>query len=383
MTSGRLAIATSWFVAPRQNSFTSWQSSCGLVKWCYSAAALAKMPYLDAEVAILTNNATRVRTECHADPPPRIIPYSQSFMDVVKRWQRAMHNRTYRRPVRDGLQNLPFSMATLGKWEAFARTEYRAILLTDVDMDIFFSTSGQPPAPGTGAAALLERAWTISYPAFLASRYQLVAQGDASAPVVTAVQLLKPSAATYARGVQTLRTLRWSGRGGFNETGPPQSLFNLSLLPQHHAKAITRSGWWRKNDWHVVTGDGDQGLFTHVLLVQMQAIDFPRRSKNRTWTVNHFHAATKPWKAHTTCRRYFEFLDLADFHHPPSPCLELLQAKQRCLAPKPSKQTCARCRRERLATTGCHGVKPKPHGDEPKTTCGSSVWRVFTADGGH
>ena len=92
--------------------------------------------------------------------------------------------------------------------------------------------------------------------------------------------------------------------------------------------------------WDVVCGDGDQGLFVHVLLVLRRGATFAYPVRDARWRVNHFFALHKPWGKKTRCLEYFDFMRDATWlsdgrnendtrRH--SHCLRKLEEKRGCL----------------------------------------------------
>jgi hypothetical protein len=55
--------------------------------------------------------------------------------------------------------------------ELFALTEYRAVFYSDVDVDLFLHTAGQPPpaVPRSAAFDMFAHGWLRGYEAFLRS----------------------------------------------------------------------------------------------------------------------------------------------------------------------------------------------------------------------
>ena len=390
-----LAIANAqWF---NSNSSTV---GCGIVKWCYSAAALSRLPVLAgrSEVVVWTNDAPRVLREC--TPTPRIRRFSPQLRLDVAAW-RSARNATPR--SKKHLKSLDFAAATLFKWEVFRHVEYEAVLLTDTDVDFFLESRGRLPLAGTLAAVELDHAWSTLLGQFLRGAEQLVATGDSHVPINTAVMLLKPSRRVYDLGRRALRTGVWSSALGFNGTGAPRDVLPLEAPARdrdcggsgcgggggggggeagdhggmvggggpaggavggaagggggrvHHRVLKTRM--WNANTWEVITGDGDQGLLVHVFLVLLGGATFRfasplnRRAPTasaRTFTVQHFFWGHKPWRSKTRCSLYFDFLrPPTDFVAPlGSRCLEQLHAKRRCLEPNLTRTACDRCRRQ-------------------------------------
>jgi len=404
-SSKTLAIANAQY-------FTSNSSTvgCGMVKWCYSAAALSRLPALvgRSEVVVWTNDAPRVLREC--TPTPRIRRFGPQLRIDVAAW-RSLRNATPR--SKKYLKSLDFAAATLFKWEVFRHVEYEAVLLTDTDVDFFLESRGRPPAAGTLAAAVLDHAWSTLFGQFLRGAEQLVATGDSHVPINTAVMLLKPSRRVYDVGCRALRSRVWSAALGFNETGAPRDVLPLEAAAAAAATAgggggggvggvgggghgsggaagdcggvvggggraggaasgsggggaagggrvhhrVLKTRMWNANTWEVITGDGDQGLLVHVFLVVLGGATFRfasplnRRApaaSARTFTVQHFFWGHKPWRSKTRCSLYFDFLrPPTDFVAPAgSRCLEQLHAKRRCLEPNLTRAACDRCRKQ-------------------------------------
>lgn len=349
---------TTRFEAPSDAS-SKHSSACGLVKWCYSAAALARLPSLQgkAEVVIFSNAPEADLDMCQ--PSPRLIGIRPELEADLVAWGRARSNATGR--SKKYLKALDFGLANLYKWEAFRHTEYSSILLTDTDVDFFTFSAGLLPRADSDAGTTLRYAWEVLFPRFLASSTQLVATGDSHGPINAAVLLLKPSLRVYELGRAALQSRRWSPEAGFNESGPPSKVFpRLPSGGLHYRMRQTRM--WHADTWNVITGDGDQGLLVHVFLVALRGETFQfasplnRRRPNAsstTWTVQHFFWGHKPWRAKTRCAAYFDFMANDDFAHrlkpPVTGCLAVLDEKRRCLEPGLSPAThperCQECKR--------------------------------------
>jgi hypothetical protein len=99
-----LAVATSFSIYSK-----SFPASCGIVKWCYSAASLVAAPFLAgrAELAIFTNDPQYVRSECGASSP-RIVAYDEALLGAISRWSE-FTNRTRPEPRKSGMPARAFS----------------------------------------------------------------------------------------------------------------------------------------------------------------------------------------------------------------------------------------------------------------------------------
>ena len=334
-----LAVATSFSTYAK-----SFPSSCGIVKWCYSAAALVGAPFLagKAELVVFTNDEAYVRLECGAQP--RIIAYDEALVRAAALWSGAT-NRSRPEPRKSGMPSRAFSERALFKWEVLRHTEYKTVFMTDIDVDLFFATGGRLPPPGSRPLRLLERAWTRAYEDFRRSEgTQLVGSPDFVTPINTGVLMVKPTASTYELGLSVLRTRRWNVQHGFNFSGAPRDVIRLDQLPKRTMDAINGTLLLQANHWAVTGGDTDQGLFAYVFLGLLRGAGF-RPSGHRLEDgsrpaafVNHFWGGSKPWLKHGECRKYFDFMrNGSDFRHRSSPCMGELQARLTFLAQRRAK----------------------------------------------
>ena len=154
----KLAIATVHTVGSARSA------GCGLLKWCFSAAAFAKSPVLDgaAEAVVLTNNLTWARGECRT-PSVRFIAADPTLELLVRQWGQ-LH-----KPGASKKRSRPPRPVTLMKWQLFALTDYDAIFYHDVDVDPFLHTNGRPPSQGTPLFDPFASSWLRGYEAFLRS----------------------------------------------------------------------------------------------------------------------------------------------------------------------------------------------------------------------
>ena len=264
MVGGKIAFATTVnLVRPAKNRPCGGEA--GLGKWCYTASHLERLPYFASEGVVLTNEIEYVRSLCHTSPRPRVRSFDERLTNAVfsyrERFERLLGNNKTKPLGGVGI-------AALFKWQLVALTEYRAILATDLDVDLFLYSAGVPPPPYTDAGARARLALKERVAAFLASPIDLLAAGDVHSPINTAVMLLKPNASTYRRGLRVLRQAGWSytlGHGGGGaHYGTPRALIPWGVLPRHKAGAINRSRMLKYNTWHFVASEGDQGLFVQV-----------------------------------------------------------------------------------------------------------------------
>ena len=317
--STRIALASTFYFDA--NSFIS---SCGLVKWCFSASSLAVrwQPTVATDVVIFSNNETQVDRLCGyaTEPAVRVVTYPEDVVDLARRWASAVapnwsSNST--KPLSRALSRRTVKQTVL-KWYAVSRAEYRAILLTDCDVDFFFNFAGQAPAP-------LAAAWWRMLKRFLdADGEEITAIPDHAGPINTGVLLLKPNVSTWALGLRALQSMRWNASHGFEHAGPlrdriepalklfcepgertsrmrsMRSMHSMRSMRSMQAAAEAASSradsessaspldasWEdgcaalntslpvRRNAWTFVGGDADQGLYVHVYLGELRGRSF-------------------------------------------------------------------------------------------------------------
>ena len=363
-------------VNSQHHSAAAGASSCGLLKWCYSAVKFAALPIHrgGAEVAIFTNNASATAAEC-AQPGVRVSGFDPELAADIETWHAAQR---LIKPRKRGLTKLSFVMSTLYKWEILRHVEYRALFFSDVDVDFFLPHGGAPPPAGSPAYRALAAAWSDGddglYGRFLRDRrLKLVGSGDDKAPINTAVMVLKPDLDAYALGRAALRTRRFNVSTGWNASGAPKATLPF-VMPRFGGGTFHLTGVrsWFANTWNYVCGDGDQGLFAHVFLVLLRGETFAMASDSRnasatTYHVSHFFGGYKPWRSLNRCRAYFDFMNASDFRHAETACVRALDEKRRCLLDGLSRAECERCRRKRQKST-C----------QMKAECPRGIgWRVF------
>ena len=150
-------------------------------------------------------------------------------------------------------------IAGLTKWQLLAQTEYEAIVVVDLDVDLFLFSAGAPPADGSLQAEVLRHAWTFAVDSFLNSTLQLVAGADFHSPINSGALLLKPSQRVYRLGLRALERGAFDPLLGWDRVGRPQSVLRLDSLPARVAMSIrSATDPMRRNDWKFVGGGGDQ-----------------------------------------------------------------------------------------------------------------------------
>jgi len=279
-------------------------------------------------------------------------------------------------------------LSALGKWQLLALVEYRAILLTDQDVDLFLLSRGRPAGDGLQAVAL-QHAWTKLLDLFLRSNSTLLAAPDYTTPINTAVMLLKPSRSTYDLGLRTLAVGSFDPASGFDSIGPPQRAIPWERMAPDMAAVLNNTLMARHNEWTMVASMSDQGLFVYVYICRLLAATFELSSHrapwvtahlederrhnltwwrsmkkpgaSRTWAggrwrmgwrVHHFFGPHKPWRPTARCLAYFDFMDDPAFISVAgTQCHDVLSAKARCLRANLSRAECADCRKRRQKST--------------------------------
>ena len=351
-----LGIATAFSFST--NSSSSVSASCGLVKWCFSASQLVQLPYPEggSEAVVVTNSGEPyIASLCRTHPPPRVVSLDPRLAAAMDRWALVVRNST---GAKGGLFTI--STTALAKWQLLALTEYRAIFMVDLDVDMFLQSAGRPPADPRRVPAF-RRTLVEGYQSFLRSTATLVASSDWHSPINTGVMMLKPSTSTYERGLQTLEVGSFDFWNGFNAVGPPQQAFPWFKMTQNKSLAINGSQMARRNSWNFVGSSGDQGLFVYEFLIRQGAAAFEysgrgnfgedvnlRAPASSSWMLDHFYSGYKPWRLTMRCARYFDFLrEPAFVGVEGTQCHAILTAKASCLRPvkEMSVEACKECAR--------------------------------------
>lgn len=298
----KIAIATSVFLQPTNHNPVLY---CGIVKWCRDATQFAALPFFRgrAEAVSWTNQPTIVRTEC-PQPALRVIAYDPQFAELAWRFahdvfDRKLERERHRKAGQWYLLDAGFAGATLAKWDIVRQTQYEAILLTDIDVDLFFASRRIGLQEYLARA---QRAWTAGYQRFMRSDALVLASHDALVPINAGVVLLKPTKHHFELGAGLLRSMRFNLTHGFAYMGRPRDLLSPADVRLYNATMMVRT-----NSWNTVGGAADQGLLAAVYTMldkrHMPAID-PK------YHVHHFWASSKPWVRRASCLEYFKQLGL-------------------------------------------------------------------------
>lgn len=308
---------------------------CGLLKWCFNAVRLVRMPWLagQAEVAIWTNprGAEFVRTECGARVA-RIVDFDSDLVELAGRWAKSTRNACGAAGKRCHLGVTSVNDVAVLKWQLVRHEEYRLIFLSDTDLDLFDMHYAKSEAD---FLKHMQLAWTLGLESLISSgtrearkpaiqhddrdgtssrrrRYalsarngslaQLIANPDFESPINAGAMLIQPSASSFQLGVDALRTMRWNLSHGFGQTGSP-----CAGLPDKMLRAFTSNGI-KRCTWNFLGANTDQGLFWYVYGVQLKAVT---RSSFKGYAAKHFWAYYKPWRQTSGfwCRRWYEFMD--------------------------------------------------------------------------
>ena len=379
MTTAGIDIAVATVVIRGSNSTTpsALSFSCGLIKWCFSVSHLVQLPYLAGRVEglVVSNDRAYVRRLCQSDPLPKVVAYSDELAHAVRRWSSALSSQQNRSSMS---RTQMISLASLAKWQLVRMIEYRAILVLDLDIDMFLSSRGRPPLHGH-QASVLKHTLTTLLNLFIRSNASLVATPDFHSPINTGVMLLKPSRGVYEMGLSTLSNGTFDRLLGFDGVGRPSDALRLSwaAMGAEKTRLLNRTVMSRSNRWEFVAATGDQGLFVYIYLVRQRGLAFepsshPTRWLKRgdvtsgrvlqSWRVNHFFGGHKPWRGTARCRDYFTFLDEPSFVKTESSlwgttCHSLLLAKAVCLRKNMSHEQCSWCRSRHQKST-C-AMKPR------------------------
>ena len=339
-----LGIATTFSFPSTGSDSSSVSASCGLVKWCFSASQLVQLPYPEggSEAVVVTNSGEPyIASLCRTHPLPRVVPIDPRLAAAVDRWELQVRNSTGARGsrTRGGL----FTIATtaLAKWQLLTLTEYRAIFMVDLDVDMFLQSAGRPPADPRRAPGL-RHTLVERYQQFLRSQTTLVASADYHSPINTGVMMLKPSTSTYERGLHTLEMGSFDFINGFDEVGPPQQAFPWHKMTLNQSLVFNESRMVKRNSWNFVGSAGDQGLFVYEFLIRQGAAAFEYSGRGAfgnkaaapSWMLNHFYSSFKPWRVTMRCAKYFDFLREPTFVGVEgTQCHDILMAKASCLRP--------------------------------------------------
>ena len=240
------------------------------------------------------------------------------------------------------------------KWTPFKLTEYDAILLADVDIDLL---------PHEQQTRQIAQAWRTGLPQLLArdSSVHVVGTPDSSAPLNNGMLLVRPSRALYDDGLAVLQTCHFNDSHGWDHIGRPQE---LSLEQRHldgtlaYQPGNTELFSWKKkkffarNDWGFTDAKAGQGFFFYMLCVRHRVCRSARYLQNpRHMAMHWMGGGSKPWEVPkgglrnapirtlATMRDYLSRTSVINAIGPRStPCLRRLWALQRRIEQHPRYQ---------------------------------------------
>ena len=369
----RIAVATLHYGAGA--------GGCGLLKWCYSVAALVKQPSLigATEAVIIADDQAAAAASCW--PRPRIVKFDRELLSLARAWA-ALPS------VRQGSGG-QYAVSSAGdalmlmKLQLVSLVEYDVVVYLDSDVDLFLHTYARPPHPESLAGRVFARAWRKGLDAFRGSRTHLLATADPHVPVNGGLFVLAPSRNAYRIGLAALRSRRFNWSHGFELRGRPRD-----VLPPTDALAPLRwTRMWRRNTWDVVNGALDQGLLTFIYLVALGGADTSYNSKLSASRVHHYFGPHKPWLRTARCLAFYDFLKQPDFatfgraaltSTMATRCLQRFDEKRACLdADGRSDAACRACERRGDKST-CPERRKRTWRAAPVARCPAATrWWIF------
>ena len=372
---------------------------CGLVQWCQGAQRLQSVlrPLgWSADILIITSddasdaedassaNVTGKAGEQHAsateDCPGAIslrVPtdLTTALDGCRERWRTerasiiaglASHHvdqrQTLLRHIRPSQLRRNFY-----KWAPFKLTEYDALLVADVDIDLL---------PHEQSTQQIAAAWRSGLPQLLArdSNVHVVGTPDDLAPLNNGMLLVRPSRALYDDGLAVLQTCHFNDSHGWDRIGRPQE---LSLEQRHLDGTLAyqpgntelfswkNKKFYRRNDWSFTDAKAGQGFFFYMLCVRHRVcrsaryLQDPRHMAmhwmgggSKAWEVPKGGLRNAPIRTLATMRDYLSRTSVINAIGPRStPCLRRLWALQRRIEQHPRYQAS-------YASTG--GFTPNP-----------------------
>ena len=341
------------------NTTSSKRASCGLVKFCFSAARLAQQAYLVGrlEPVVLTNAPSYAQALCQTEPRPRMLLHDIRLERAVAVYKaartRASAKTGYGATIRLN------AMAGLLKLQVLRLTEYSAVLVIDLDLDLFFASRGAPPKDSTKSR--VRHAWTTMLRAFLASPMMLVGRADCHSPINSAALLFKPSKTIYEMSLEILERGRFDRRTGWDHVGRPSDVVALGSLPKKLAKNMNSSAMLQVNDWSFVGAEGEQGLLVYLYLVRLKAKTYAHsgllapwadqwqtglNGQRKVWRPNHFSTISSRGIPTRAAQHTLSFGPPCSAARRQPYCVRFFREKQRCLLRNGagrSQSKCAAC----------------------------------------
>jgi hypothetical protein len=139
----------------------------------------------------------------------------------------------------------------LMKWQLFRLVEYDRVIYWDSDIDAYY------PQP---VHRKLHK--TMNHVVYMPPGI-MYAHSDHESPINGGVLIVRPDIHLYRDGLAVLERNVFNVTHGFDLAGRPMASMNASdVMKLSHTACI------RNNDWHFVTSDSDQGLFSYMTYVR-------------------------------------------------------------------------------------------------------------------
>ena len=267
----RLAIATLKFGGGRV-------ADCGLVGWCQGVSKLRRALPASwrVDTMVLYPGAQRrapllPRPDCSG---VRLIAASRSLSKVARHCVYSLRGK-------NRLRVMPYN--ALLKWVFMGMVEYDAILVADVDIDLM---------PLEISPRLVGDAWNANLPLLVRQRWpRLVVNADHESPLNGGLLLIRPSRGIYRDGIRVLRECRANLSHGWGLVGPPRVAMpaprylqagsadtTTTSMPRvargiwHWRPDLSKSTWFKRDDWNFVGGLEDQGFLLYMGFIRHQGL---------------------------------------------------------------------------------------------------------------
>ena len=203
---------------------------CYFYKICNELTIIKNKINIASDVVILTDHVGHVRQMCRY---ANIIHPDTNFKKIITKFYTSRYGKK---------ENMKFAIANMHKWYLTSLT-YDVILYMDID--VVFS-------PKMNLRVFENRVeW------FVKSRYIISSTSDHESPINAGIIIFKPNATIFRKGMNLLKTNKFTKEYGFNNSFRPHELFK---------NRFTNTRMMKKNTWNFFHGDSDQGLFTLMYL---------------------------------------------------------------------------------------------------------------------
>jgi hypothetical protein len=291
-TTRRLAIATLSLGSADEGV----KQACGLVGWCESARRLRRaltvtggLPWsirllvIDGPISA-SDETVRSPTDMRDCPEAEVVAPDVRLMSLIRR----CINREGRHKFFTGMPS-----GVMLKWAMLSWTEFDAVLLVDLDVDMMPLESHPAEVAARWAEALpffLRRAHRVDGVKMSRAGIRVIGSADHSSPLNTGFLLLRPSRFIYRDGLRVLESCQLNATHGWSLAGRPRQV--LSAAPQRFFSTeaggstarlprappwgekrvwfvpLNRTHGYKSNDWRFVAGAEDQGFFLYMLFVR-------------------------------------------------------------------------------------------------------------------